>query len=164
MPLIARIAPNHTIRTFRAAAKLRYDEACGLAHRGDRLAAIYLWGYCAEMLFKAAYFRLIGWAPGQLITLTDLNQAKSHAIHHLGLHWHSNLHDLTRWRELLVEERKIRMIPYEAIFSRALNARVNRIFLNWREYLRYRVNNPYQGEVAAVFQAVHWLLGQYNHL
>src|SRR5436190_1788620 len=140
MPLIARIRPSHSIREFRTAARLRYQEGRRLAVAGDRLAAIYLWGYSAEMLLKAAYFRLKGWLPANPISMTDLTQARSYAVNHLGLQWSSNLHDLTRWRELLIEERKLRMIPYQAAFSRSLNARVNHIYLNWREHLRYRTN------------------------
>jgi hypothetical protein len=84
MPLIARVPRDHSIHEFRAAAGLRYWEARRLAIAGDRLAAIYLWGYTAEMLLKAAYFRLRGWLPTQSITLVDLQNAKSYAIS--GLH------------------------------------------------------------------------------
>ena len=65
MPLIARVTADHSIREFRNAAWRRYQEARRLAINGDRLAAIYLWGYAAEMLLKAAYFRLVGWSPTQ---------------------------------------------------------------------------------------------------
>jgi HEPN domain-containing protein len=61
MPLVQRIHSRpHTIAEFRRAATLRYREAVRLAVAGDRLAAIYLSGYAAEMLLKAAYFRLTG--------------------------------------------------------------------------------------------------------
>jgi hypothetical protein len=165
MPLIARIPANHTIRDFRSAAGLRYREARRLALGGDRLAAIYLWGYAAEMLLKAAYFRLRGWAATQPITMTDIRDARNYAITTLHLAWpQPNLHDLPRWRELLVEERRRQLLAYPWAFLRALNARVTRIYLNWREHLRYRPNRPYQGEVARTFLAVSWLLGQYRHL
>jgi hypothetical protein len=74
------------------------------------------------------------------------------------------LHDLSRWHELLVEERKLRLVPYTASFGRSLQARVRQVYVNWREYLRYRANYPFRGEVTRVFQGVHWLLGQYRHL
>jgi hypothetical protein len=164
MPLIARTPVDHSIREFRAAAGMRYHEARRLAVLGDRLAAIYLWGYAAEMLLKAAYFRLIGRAPTQPITVSDLLTAKQYAKNQLGLVWHGNLHDLSRWRDLLVEERRLRNLAYPFAFARTLNARVKQISLNWREHLRYRTNRPYQGEVARVFQAVRWLIGEYNLL
>lgn len=164
MALISRLPLYHTIRDFRAAAGHRYQEGRRLALAGDRLAAIYLWGYAAEMLLKAAYFRLAGWAPVQPITVQDLHQAKSYAVQQIGLEWPSNLHDLGRWKDLLVEERIVRQVPYGATFARSLNARVNQIYVNWREYLRYHRNRPFQGEVSRVFQAAHWLLGQYPYL
>lgn len=165
MPLLARIPADHTIREFRTAAGLRYQEARRLALTGDRLMAIYLWGYAAEMLLKAAYFRLRGWLPAQPITMTDLRDARNYAITTLHLAWpQPNLHDLSRWRELLVEERKNQSAPYSASFARSLSARVTRVYLNWREHLRYRTNRPYAGEVAATFQSVTWLLGQYRYL
>lgn len=165
MPLIARTPTNHTIRDFRAAAAQRYQEGRHLAIAGDRLAAIYLWGYTAEMLLKAAYFRLRGWFPVQPITLADIRDARNHAINNLHLAWpQPNLHDLSRWRELLIEQRKQQLVPYPWAFTRSFNARVTRIYVNWREHLRYRTNRPYHGEMASTYQSVTWLLGQYRHL
>jgi hypothetical protein len=164
MPLIARIPADHSIRDLRVAAGLPYREAQRLAMAGDRLAAIYLFGYVAEMLLKAAYFRLVGWTPTQPISLADLNRARAYANSHHGLHWPTNLHDLPRWRDLLVEERKFRVVPYPTPFLRSFNAHVRQVYLNWREHLRYRTNYPYHGEVTRVFQAVRWLMGQYRHL
>src|SRR5262249_43227714 len=123
MPLIARLRAEHSVRDFRAAAGLRYREAQRLAVAGDRLAAIYLGGYAAEMLLKAAYFRLTGWTATQTISLADLQNARDYAKTHHGLPWATSLHDLTRWRELLTEERKLRLVAYPTPFLRSLNAR-----------------------------------------
>jgi hypothetical protein len=164
MPLIARLPAYHTIREFRAAATLRYHEATRLATGGDRLAAIYLCGYAAEMLLKAAYFRLVGKGPNDSVTMADIQNGKHYANTTLGLGWATNLHDLTRWGQLLIEDRKYRHLPYAAAFARSLTARLQRIYLNWREHLRYHANRPHQGEVATTLQAVFWLLGQYRFL
>jgi hypothetical protein len=165
MALIARIPAGRSIRAFRAAAGQRYREGRRLALAGDRLTAIYLWGYTAEMLLKAAFFRLRGWLLTQAITLADLYDAQLYAIQTLQLAWpEKNLHELPRWRELLVEERKRVLNPYPWPFARRFSASVTRIYLNWREHLRYHPNRPYRGEVGDTFQAVSWLLGQYRHL
>jgi hypothetical protein len=164
MPLVARLPAHHTIREFRAAAGLRYKEARRLVLAGDRLAGIYLGGYAAEMLLKAAYFRLAGWATTDPITLTDIGQARQHAISVLGLHWPTNLHDLLRWRDLLIEERKRQGIPYALAFTRGFSARVRHIYLNWREHLRYWSNRPYSGEANRTLAGLQWLLGQYRYL
>src|SRR5207249_4335581 len=113
---------------------------------------------------KAAYFRLRGWLPSQPITMIDIRNARQYAMTTLHLAWPQNLHDLSRWRELLVEERKHQLLPYPWVFLRPFNARVTQIYVNWREQLRYRTNRPYHGEVTRSFHAVSWLLGQYRHL
>src|SRR5438132_12581385 len=59
--LIQRCQPE-SIREFRASAGQRYDDGLALAGTGNRTAAIYLWGYVAEMILKAAYFSLLGLA------------------------------------------------------------------------------------------------------
>src|SRR5947209_15425997 len=55
--LLQRWRPE-CIREFRATARLRYDDGLSLAAQGRRTGAIYMWGYCAEMTLKAAYFSL----------------------------------------------------------------------------------------------------------
>jgi hypothetical protein len=164
MPLIARIHPDHTIREFRVAAGLRYHEGRSLIATGHRLAGIYLWGYAAEMLLKAAYFRLLGWLPNQSITIADLAKAKKDATSVFKLTWPGSLHDLGSWGELLVEERKLRGVPYPGPFARRLRAQVKALFLNWRETLRYRINRPFKGEVERCHESLRWLQGQYRHL
>jgi hypothetical protein len=162
---MASLSTDHTIREFRAAATPRYNEGVRLAAADDRLAAIYLWGYAAEMLLKAAYFRLVGWLPRQAVTMNDLKAARGYAIHALGIGWTtSNLHDLTKWAALLVEARRARGVPYPSGFSRAMTSRVGRIYLVWREYLRYRPNRPYRGEVWRTDEALRWLMEMYCSL
>jgi hypothetical protein len=106
MSLIQRLSHDHSIREFRAAARLRLREATHLATANHRLGAIYLSGYAGEMLLKAAYFRLAGWGLTVRITLADIQAAKVHATSALGLPWPGNLHDLTSWTSLLIEERR----------------------------------------------------------
>jgi hypothetical protein len=139
-------------------------EATHLATANHRLGAIYLSGYAGEMLLKAAYFRLAGWGLTVRITLADIQAAKVHATSALGLPWPGNLHDLRSWTALLIEERRHRGVAYPAGFARSLAAQVKRLYLNWREQLRYRANRPFAGEVAAALQAAQWLLGQYRFL
>jgi hypothetical protein len=162
MPLIARISATHTIREFRQAATLRYNEGRRLTIAGDRLAAIYLWGYTAEMLLKAAYFRLMLYGPTTPITMVDLQAARTYALG-LGLAF-GNLHDLPGWRALLIEEHRIRGSPYKSSFARSITTRVGRIHQHWREHLRYRKNRPYLGEVNQTLQNVTWLLSEYRSL
>ena len=66
--LIDRCQPD-SVREFRASARQRYSDGLALAGAGNRTAAIYLWGYAAEMTLKAAYFSLFGLADNDVITV-----------------------------------------------------------------------------------------------
>ena len=52
-----------SIREFQASARQRYNDGVAAAATGRSLAAIYLWGYAAEMVLKAAYFSAMGFEP-----------------------------------------------------------------------------------------------------
>jgi hypothetical protein len=67
--LLERCPPD-SIREFRASARQRFDDGLVLAGGGQRTAAIYLWGYTAEMTLKAAYFSLIALAETAVIRWT----------------------------------------------------------------------------------------------
>jgi hypothetical protein len=164
MPLIARTPGHHTIRHFHRAARQRYNEAESLATSGNRLGAIYLCGYAAEMILKAAYFRLKGWLPNAPIALINLQNARSHAIVVLGLTWSGNLHDLTGWCDLLIHERHRLGFPYPTIFRQGLSSRVRQLMDNWRPELRYHTNRPFVGEVRKTLGAVRWLFAQSSSL
>lgn len=83
--LLARCAPD-SIREFTAAARQRDRDARAAAETGRTTAAVYLAGYAAEMLLKAAYFRLIGMGDSDPLTISDLARAKADGKR-LGLTW-----------------------------------------------------------------------------
>ena len=62
---------DDSVSEFRAAATVRYEDARILASNNRRMAAIYMYGYCAEMILKAAYFRIDGFSPKQPIRNVD---------------------------------------------------------------------------------------------
>ncbi len=157
MGLIGRLPKQHSMLEFLSAARQRFEEAKRAAIAGDRLVGVYLSGYAAEMLLKVAYFRLVGKEPSDLIAVKEMNEAKAKANTLFGIGWKENLHDLSRWAELLIEERKFRNVPYRPAFRRRLNVQVDSLRKNWREDLRYRVNRPRQDEVTKVVEVVNWL-------
>lgn len=165
MALLTRIPQDHSVRRFRDAAQLRYNEAVRLSLAGDRLAAIYLAGYVAEMLLKAAYFRLAGWLPDQPIGFQDLRAARNHAVNDRAIIWPGmNLHHLAGWRDLLIEVRRSRNSSYKRRFQRTLIARVNAVVINWRPDLRYHTNRPRASEVRVSVEAASWLLTRFSTL
>jgi hypothetical protein len=75
-----------SIQEFRAAARQRFRDGEVLEAAGRRTAAIYLWGYVAEMTLKASYFDVLGFPETQTITPADLRAAAA-AAPGLGVVW-----------------------------------------------------------------------------
>src|SRR2546430_16009927 len=76
--LLVRCAAD-SIKEFRAAARERFEYAAVAAAAGRKTAAIYLWGYVAEMTLKAAYFAAVGLSAVQAVTIRDLRGAAASA-------------------------------------------------------------------------------------
>src|SRR4051794_34591043 len=84
---------DDSILEFRAAARQRSLDAIALQAAGRRTGAIYLWGYVAEMILKAAFFDVSGFRETQSITKNDLRDGlgtlpgfgRNRPLHHLGL-------------------------------------------------------------------------------
>jgi hypothetical protein len=165
MLLVDRVdAGGHSIRRFRAAASLRYEEGLQLASEERRLASVYLCGYCAEMLLKAAYFRLIGFGETDRIQLSDMYNARNRANSTFAIGWTGNLHDLPGWNYLLIEEHRYLGAPLNLGLRSDLSAHISRIHVNWREYLRYHPNQPTRRELERVVTGATWLRQQFRKL
>jgi hypothetical protein len=159
--LPARWQPE-SIREFRASARQRFDDALSLAGEGRRTGAIYLWGYCAEMLLKAAYFALTGLADDDVITWAGHIQP---AIHRgrtaFTIAWphQGQGHNVRAWAELLVAERAATPgAAYPHPFDLEVQSCGQRIGQLWSETLRYHKNLAYLHEVRQVREAAEWLL------
>jgi len=154
-----------SVGEFELAVRQRDHDARSLAAAGRRTAAIYLWGYAAEMVLKAAYYRRIGHLPGQPITATDLRLARTAAVG-LGITWPGNLHHLANWAQLLVLTRAT--IPGWAYpqpgFGNDVVAQVRRLHRHWVETLRYHKNVAYPHEVEQAQAGTDWLLLHYPQL
>ena len=150
---------DDSVGQFRAAAHVRNEDAWHLATSGRGAAAIYLWGYAAEMLVKAAYFHLIGFPENKAISLSNLYQAKTVATGTYGISWTGNLHNVLHWAELLTQHRiALRRNYADSGFGLQVLDRCQRVYERWREMLRYKKNRAYPFEVNAVCAATQWLL------
>lgn len=160
--LLTRCQPD-SIREFRTSAAQRYDDALTAAAGGRGLAAIYLWGYCAEMLLKAAYFSAIGvGAETQLAMAIHINPAIQLG-RSLGIAWPQagQGHNVLAWAELLILERATNPSPamaYTAEFDLQIQKNGQRIGQLWNETLRYHKNTPYAYEIRQIREAAEWLL------
>jgi hypothetical protein len=161
--LLNRCVPD-SIREFRAAARQRFEDGRTLAMADRRTAAIYLWGYSAEMTLKAAYFAVIGFADTQTITVPDLRAAALTAPG-LGVIWpglprNPKLHDLRAWADLLAATRIAtpRMAYGDPSIGTRMVTRCARLQHLWSEILRYHKNVAYIHEMEQVRDAAAWLL------
>jgi hypothetical protein len=160
--LLARCHPD-SIREFGTSAIQRYNDGIVAAGGGRSLAAIYLWGYAAEMILKTAYFSAAG--IGEATTL-EMNSDIKPAINlgkSLGVSWPAvgQGHNVRAWAELLILERATHPNPpaaYNTGFERAIQACGQRISQLWSETLRYHKNTPYPHEIRQIREATEWLL------
>ncbi|MHC5540312.1 hypothetical protein ACYOEI_18990 [Singulisphaera rosea] len=140
---------------------MRYDDGLSLAVQGRKTGAIYLWGYCAEMCLKAAYFSLTLSETTPIAWGTHLQPAIHHARTVRMIAWpgHGAGHNVRAWAELLVAERAAtpgKVLPQTT--SQEIQVCGQRIGELWNESLRYHINLAYQYEVTKVRLAAEWLL------
>ncbi len=135
-----------------------------MAAADRRTAAIYLWGYAAEMTLKAAYFAVIGFAEAQAITLADLRAAALNAPG-LGVSWPGlphkpRFHDVRAWAELLAATRAAMpgLAYADPTFGNQVVTRSFRLQRLWSEILRYHKNVAYIHEMEQVRDGAAWLL------
>lgn len=160
--LLRRCQPD-SIREFRASARQRYDDGLTAAAGGRGLAAIYLWGYSAEMLLKAAYFSVLGVGEGTSLQMAVHINPAIQLGRGLGIAWPQGGqgHNVCAWAELLVLERATHPNPamaYPVDFGDQVQANGQRISHLWNETLRYHKNKPYSYEITQVREAAEWLI------
>ena len=143
---------------FQTAARARYMDGVTLAGAGRSTAAIYVWGYVAEMVLKACYFSAIGFSYDQPIRLTDLQAARAKSSG-LGVPWQGNFHQIESWSHLLVAERaSMHGHAYPAAYASEIVGHAARLYRHWREWLRYHHNRAYAYEVAQARLTAEWFL------
>lgn len=151
-----------SVHEFRRSGRQRFDDGLILAGSGQRTGAIYLWGYAAEMILKAAYFSLIGFAEKDVISVgRDIEKAWNHGGKILGIVWPKagRGHNVRAWAELLIAERAATPgAAYPPAFDREVQRYGQRIGQLWSETLRYHKNLAYLYEVRQVREAAEWFL------
>ena len=158
--LLDRCQPD-CIRQFRAAASQRFDDGPSLAAAGRRTAAIYLWGYTAEMTLKAAYFGFLGFADTDNILWRHHLEPAIDRGRKMGIAWprQGAGHNVRAWAELLVAARAASAATaLPTSLGLEVQNRGQRIGALWCETLRYRRNHAYLYEVRQVREAAEWFL------
>lgn len=124
---------DESIAGFEAAAEGMYEAGFNLMASTQSGQGVYLMGYVAEMLLKSAYFRLRGFAAGQVIVMTDLKDAVQR--HHLALP-PEKYHDLELWAQLVTSERLLVGLSNPSMEG-DLQLKAARLNTNWSVKMRY---------------------------
>ena len=164
--LVDRFLPD-SVAQFQAVAAIRNDDAHSLLAVGRGTAAIYFWGYAAEMILKQAWFRLAGFSDAQQIGVKDLNAAVKTATSVYGITWpgHGQLHNIYCWAQLVTRHHIATVGPYaDMTFEPEVTGQAKRIYERWRESMRYKKNQAYMAEVYAVQSAASWILNNAQNL
>jgi hypothetical protein len=152
---------------------LRRREAEALHLGGERLGAVYLYGYAIETSLKAGYYRVIGLVPVTLINKHLHRLPAENAIKAMvGLPSHpqgaaSAGHNVIGWARLLEQSRATPgpgRVPLDANLAAELHNRMQDVFNCWAEFLRYRANLPYNQGVRTMRGSARWVRRNYKNL
>ncbi|SRR6266852_3039456 len=157
-----RLAPDTIIRLERA-AQHRYESGNILWKEKRRLAALYLYGYTAEICLTAAYFRSAGFSRIALIDRETRNRRMAQA-RQMNL-MPSDPHPILGWARFLEHQRlagylsdQDRQMLREAVNKAAF------IYSYWRPELRYKVVDIGDELTDKVQKAAKWLLDNQSKL
>ena len=155
-PLAECFAPD-TIASLERAAEQRFTTAEFLRTE-RRLAALYLYGYTAEICLAAAYFRSAGFKRNQTIDSTRRKRHMAQAKQ-LGI-MTKDPHPIVGWARFL-EWQRLSAGNLSAIDSQRLKEAINKgtvIYNYWRPELRYKTVEITDEQINEVRRAAKWLL------
>lgn len=174
MPLtLVQRSGRDSLGKLESAAVFRMREAEALYADGQRLGAVYLYGYVIEISLKAAYYRVIGLVPSTLIDKHLHRLPAENAIKAMtGLPSHlqgpaSAGHNVVGWARLLDQQRAapgVGGVPLDPSLAAKLHNRMQDVFHCWAEFLRYRANRPYHQEVETIRESARWIRRRYREL
>jgi hypothetical protein len=152
-----------TISRFVKSAPLRLEEGDVLS-KDYRLAAIYLYGYAAEMILKAAYFKNLRYPVIAEID-RDTRKRAGFVAELQGFMKRREPHNIAGWARLLVWDKMTLHTPaYEPTLSREIVAKAETVYQNWRPEMRYRNTSPNGATVAIGRSAVACLVANYSRM
>jgi hypothetical protein len=155
--------PPETIEGFVLAAEQRHLEGLELTLARRYGAAVYLMGYAAEMLLKAACFRFDGAGPRDPVSPL-LAPARSWQRRYFPTIDPESYHSLKFWCNLLLHKRGLRRCP----LSRGVRSRfarcVNRMYTVWWIEMRYRPDQAGLEEAQIMYNEVEWVRNNHRVL
>lgn len=152
-----RLKPD-SIDEFRRAANDRFHDADRLFATKNRVGCIYLCGYVVEMLLKASFFTLSGFASVTPITPAHLAGAKQSAKSY-GIPWQGNWHDLGGGSQLLVTQRRLLHMPYaDPSMESVVLSHSRVVYHRWKEFIRYHRYKTFPRETERIFGIAAWFI------
>jgi hypothetical protein len=153
---------HETISKFARSAPLRLEEGDFLSKKYP-LTAIYLYGYAAEMVLKAAYFRNLRFGLIDEIDADTRNRAMARArVNNLMTR---DPHDIPGWARLLTwEKRTLHPPAYGPGLENQIIVQALAIYENWRPQMRYRHTTPSAVIVARVRKAASWMIENFSKM
>ena len=164
LPLAERLSPDTVTRLERAAHQ-RYAtaEILRTQRQPRRLAAMYFYGYSAEMWLSAAYYRSAGFGAHEPINRDTRHrrmvQARQLRLASGGVIMNSDPHPIVGWARFLEWQRSASGVLAVAEAQRlreAVNKAV-KIYGYWRPELRYKVVEITEDQLGIVREAATWL-------
>lgn len=171
LPFAERLSPD-TIAKLERAAQNRYATAEVLRTQPQprRLAALYLYGYSAEMWLCAAYYRSAGFQRNETIDRDTrrrrMAQARQLRMASGEFLMNSDPHPLVGWARFL-EWQRSSPGPLAAPEAQRLREAINKaiaIYNYWRPELRYKVVEIMEPQLNAVRAAATWLMDNQDRL
>ena len=163
-PFANHLAPDSVCRLERAAER-RYEDAVRLlAEPRHHLAALYLFGYCAEMCLSAPFFRGAGFHVNAPIG-RDMRQRRMAQARQLRTPtgqplMNSDAHPLVGWARFLNWQRSASSELTDQEGQR-LHEAINKaelIYKHWRPELRYKTSDVMLEQLAEARKAASWFI------
>ena len=149
----AIVPGKETIRMLRRAATWRFKDAEILRLGGRSHGAVYLYGYCVEMIVKSACYALDDRDPFSPITEAVRDDVARRNAAELGVDKPRN-HQLVKWSRLLAE--MVLKHRTDRELSREIVVQAQVVENRWTADMRYRPSRLSPGEVEAVGAAALW--------
>ncbi len=169
LPFAERLSPDTATRIERAAAQ-RFATATVLQTHDRRLAALYFYGYSAEMWLSAAYYRSAGFGPHQTIDRDARHrrmvQARQLRMPSGAFIMNSDPHPLVGWARFLEWQRSASGVLAASTAKRLKEAinKANEIYDYWRPELRYKVVDITVTQLVFVRSAATWFKDNHSKL
>jgi hypothetical protein len=151
------------INRLRQAGEHRFITAEILRREKRRLAAVYFYGFSAEMIISAAVFRSQGFSPNAAISRDALHR-RMVATRQIGL-MSSDPHPLVGWALVLQHQKKLHdATSVTAARLREAVKQAAQIYKYWRPELRYKTTQFTDGTVTLVRRAASWFIENQDRL